>query len=77
MNMAYGLLTGDDFNWTTNVPFPHGRGYTEPFFTNFPDKEFSQLEEQTNCTMSVSLVSIAKCAVTVEGDRIRDLGSPC
>ena len=38
-NMSYSLLTGDDFNWTTNVPFPLGRGYTEPFFTLFPDKK--------------------------------------
>ena len=59
--MSYGLLTGDDFNWTTNVPFPHGRGYTEPFFTIFPDKEMPQLKHRpvVCCSVAIEIVTSA------------------
>ena len=70
MNMSYGLLTGDVFNWTTNVPFPDG--IYRALLHNSP----RQRNTSTGGTDQLYDAVSAWCAVTVEGDRNRDLGSP-
>ena len=62
MNMLYGLLTGDVFIWVTNVH-------------KSPKQRNPQLETQ-KYEGRVGLVFTARYAVTIEGDRFRDVGSP-